>query len=81
MQQLIIEDKIIGFKTLTISNVLHRALVKYRSSSTITKLEKIRKQFIWKNGNPKLKHAALCNAVTSMNKEDQTMSQSPMFLV
>ena len=61
MRQLTIEGKIIGFKTLTISNVLHRALVKYKPPSTITKLEKIRKHFIWKNGNPKLNHATLCN--------------------
>ena len=59
MRQLTIEGKIIGFKTLTISNVLHRALVKYKPPSAITKLEKIRKQFIWKNGNPKLNHATL----------------------
>ena len=29
--------------------------------STIAQLEKIQKQFIWKNGNPKLKHTTLCN--------------------
>ena len=30
-------------------------------SSTIAQLEKIQNQFIWKNGNPKLKHTTLCN--------------------
>ena len=30
-------------------------------SSTIAQLEKIQKQFIWKNGNPKLKLTTLCN--------------------
>ena len=30
-------------------------------SSTTVKLEKIQKQFIWKNGNPKLKDTTLCN--------------------
>ena len=29
-------------------------------SSTIAQLEKIQKQFIWKNRNPKLKHTTLC---------------------
>ena len=31
------------------------------SSSTIAQLEKIQKQFIWKKGNPKLKHTTLYN--------------------
>ena len=30
-------------------------------SNTIAQLEKIQKQFIWKNENSKLKHTTLCN--------------------
>ena len=30
-------------------------------SSTMAHLDKIQKQFIWKNENPKLKHTTLCN--------------------
>ena len=66
MRQLTSEGKILVFKTLVISKVVHLALVKAIPSSTIAQLEKIQKQFIWKNGNPKLKH-------TNMNNEDYKM--------
>ena len=56
-----IDGKTLSFKTLVISKVVHLALVKDIPSSTIAQLEKIQKQFIWKNGNPKLKHTTLCN--------------------
>ena len=61
MRQLTIEGKIVIFKTLGISEIVHLALVKDVPSSTIVQLEKIQKKFIWKNRNPKLKHTALCN--------------------
>ena len=40
-----IEDKISIFKFLSISKILHLALMKYVLSSTIAELEKIQKQF------------------------------------
>ena len=46
---------------MAISKVVHLALAKDAPCSTIPQLEKIQKQFIWKNGNPKLKHNILCN--------------------
>ena len=46
MRQLAIEGKILFSKTFASSKVEHLA-----------QLEKIQKQFIWKNGNPKLKHS------------------------
>ena len=55
------EGQILIFKTLAISIVVHIALVKGVPSSTIAQLEKIQKQFIWKNGNLKLKHTTLYN--------------------
>ena len=61
MRQLTIEGKSSIFKTLAISKVVHIALVKNVPSSTIAKLDKIRKQFIWKNGNPKLKQTTFRN--------------------
>ena len=61
MRQLTIVGKILIFKTLTISKIVHLALVKDVPSSTIAQLEKTQKQFIWKNGNPVLKHTTLCN--------------------
>ena len=57
MRQLAIEGKILFYKTFASSKVEHLALVKNVPSSTIAQLEKIQKQFIWKNGNPKLKHS------------------------
>ena len=59
MRQLTIEGKVLIFKTLAISKIVHLALVKDVPSSTIAQLEKIQKQFIWKNGNSKLKHTTL----------------------
>ena len=34
---------------------------KKRLVAIFAQLEKIQKQFIWKKGNPKLKHTTLCN--------------------
>ena len=61
MRQLTIEGKILVFKTLAMSKVAHLALVKHIPSSTIAQLGKIQKQFVWKNGNPKLGHTTRCN--------------------
>ena len=61
MQQLTIEGKILVFKTLATSKVEHLAFVKDLPSSTIAQLEKVQKQFIWKNRDPKLKHTTFCN--------------------
>ena len=48
MRQLRIAGKILIFKILAISKVVHLALVKDVPSSTIVQLEKIQKQCIWK---------------------------------
>ena len=61
MWQLTTDSKTLIFKTLAISKIVNLALVKDVPSSTIAQLEKIQKQFIWKNRNPKLKHTTLCN--------------------
>ena len=61
IRQLTIEGKILIFKTLAISKIVHLALVTDVPFSKIAQLEKMQKQFIWKNGNPKLKHTTLCN--------------------
>ena len=61
MWHLTLEDNTLIFKTFAISKVVHLALVNNVPSSAIVQLEKTQKQFIWKNGNPKLKHATLCN--------------------
>ena len=59
MRQRTIEGKILIFRTLAISKIVNFALVKDVPSSTIAQLEKIQKQFIWKNRNSKLKHTTL----------------------
>ena len=59
MRQRTIEGKILIFRTLAISKIVNFALVKDVTSSTIAQLEKIQKQFIWKNRNSKLKHTTL----------------------
>ena len=51
IQQLIIEGKILIFKTPATSKVVHFALVKDVPSSAIAQLEKIQKKFISKIGN------------------------------
>ena len=60
MQNLSIPGKITVFKTLAISKLVHLALVKVIPISTIPELNKIKKYFIWKNGNPKIKQNTLC---------------------
>ena len=59
MQQQTTEGKILIFRTLAISKIVNFALVKDVPSSAIAQLEKIQKQFIWKNRNSKLKHTTL----------------------
>ena len=84
MRQLRIAGKILIFKILAISKVVHLALVKDVPSSTIVQLEKIQKQCIWKYGNPKLKHTILCNKYEQRGLKNMDIfsnnNKSPMFL-
>ena len=59
MQQPTIEGKVLIFKTLAISKVLHLILVKDVPLNVIPQLDKIQEQFIWKNVNFKLKHTII----------------------
>ena len=61
MRQPTIASKVLIFKTLAISKVLHLILVKDVPPSVIPQLDKILEQFIWKNRNCKLKYTILCN--------------------
>ena len=63
MGQLTTKGKILTFKTLvkTLAKSCTFALVKDVPSTRIAQLDKIQKQFIWKNGNRKLKHTTLCD--------------------
>ena len=60
MRNLTVADKITVFKTLAISKIVHLALVKIIPNSVIFELDKIKKHFIWKNGNSKIKQDTLC---------------------
>ena len=60
MQNLSIAGKFNVFKTLAISKLLHLALVKVIPNSVILELDKIKKYFIRKNGNRKIKQDTLC---------------------
>ena len=47
-------------RNVSVAGIVHLALVKVIPISTILELDKIKKHFIWKNGNPKIKHDTLC---------------------
>ena len=61
MRNLTLEGKVTVFKALAISKIVHLTLITNITSSTIKELNKIQKEFIWKNKNPQIKHTALCN--------------------
>ena len=60
MRNLSIAGKITAFKTLAISKIVHLTLVKVIPISIILELDKIKKHFILKNGNLKIKQGTLC---------------------
>ena len=43
-----------------ISKIVHFTSVKVIPISVILELDKIKKQFVWKNGNPKIKRGIFC---------------------
>ena len=61
MRKISIKRKFLIFKTSAISKIVHLALVKEMPSNTITQLNKMQGEFIWKNGNPNIKPSTLCN--------------------
>ena len=61
MRNLTLEGKIIIFKTLAISKIIHLASVTVLPNSTITELNKIHKEFIWNHKRPKIKGKTLIN--------------------
>ena len=61
MRNLTVQAKITIFENSAISKVFHLALVTNVSQVVIDQLNKIQKDFIWKQKHPKLKHSTLCN--------------------
>ena len=53
--------RIVPFKSLAISKLIHLVLVTEIPTSTINLLTKIQMEFIWKGKNPKIKNSTLCN--------------------
>ena len=60
LRNLTIEGRIVVFKSLAISKLIHLALVT-EIPTTINLLTKIQMEFIWKGKNPKIKNSTLCN--------------------
>ena len=61
--------------------MVHLASVKDVPSSAIAQLEKIQRQFVWKNGDPQLKHTTLYNEFQQRRlKYFLQNKKSPMFL-
>ena len=56
LRNLTIEWRIVVFKSLAISKLIHLALVTEIPTSRINLLTKIQMEFIWKGKNPKIKN-------------------------
>ena len=61
LRNLTIEGRIVVFKSLAISKLIHLALVTEIPTTTINLLTKIQMEFIWKGKNLKIKNSTLCN--------------------
>ena len=53
------EGRIVVFKSLAISNLIHLSLVTEITTTTINLLTKIQMELIWKGKNPKIKNSTL----------------------
>ena len=61
LRNLTIEGRIVVFKSLAISKLIHLALVTEIPTTTINLLTKIQMEFIWKKKKWKIKNSTLCN--------------------
>ena len=61
MRNLMLEWKIVIFKTLAIFKIVFQSLVTPVPRHIVNGLEKIQKAFLWKNPSTKIKHETLCN--------------------
>ena len=61
LRNLIIEGRIVVFKSLAISKLIHLALVTEVPTSTTNLLPKIQMEFIWKGKILRIRDSALCN--------------------
>ena len=61
LRNLTIEGRIVVFKSLAISKVIHLALVTEITTSAINVLTKIQMEFLWKGNYSKIKNSTLCS--------------------
>ena len=61
MQNLTLEGKVTVSKASAMFKAVDLALITNIPTSAMKELNKIQKEIIWKNKNPKIKHTTLCN--------------------
>ena len=61
IRHLSLEGKIILFKSLAFSKIVHLALLTIVLKNIVEELNKIHKKFLWSNKKCKIKHGALCD--------------------
>ena len=61
LRNLTIEGRIVVFKSLAISTLIHLALVTEIPTTTINLLTKIQMELLWRGKIPKIKNSTLCN--------------------
>ena len=67
LRDLTIEGRIVVFKSLAISKLMHLALVTEIPTTTINLLTKIQMEFIWKGKNPKIKNSTYVMTMNMVN--------------
>ena len=66
MKYLTLEGKVMIFKTLAISKIVHFCLTSVISKQIIEDIENIWKNFLWNHSTPKIKHSTLCNSFAAV---------------
>ena len=61
LRNLTTEGRIVVFKSLALSKLIHVALVTEIPTTTINLLTKIQIEFLWEGRNPKIKNNTICN--------------------
>ena len=62
MRNLTLEGKILVFKTLALSKIVHFCLTSVVPKQIIEEIENIQKNFLWNRSTPKIRHSTLCNS-------------------
>ena len=62
MRNLTLEGKLIVFKLLALSKIVHLCLTSVVPKQIIKEIENIQKNFLWNRSAAKVKHITLCNS-------------------